>query len=106
MIQPVAESDIAVVLPKGRVPEVKLKYDIPPSISGPVAYGDTLGHVTVLDGTEVMTTVDAICPKTGEQLQPISSAISESNPAAQLPFAAHPGYGSVPRAPATQSPVE
>jgi serine-type D-Ala-D-Ala carboxypeptidase (penicillin-binding protein 5/6) len=61
-IQPVSESDIALVLPKERVPEVKLKYDIPSLISGPVAEGDTIGHVTVLDGGDVMTTVDAICP--------------------------------------------
>ena len=68
IIQPVSENDIAVVLPKGHIPEVRLKFDIPPSVSGPVAYGDTIGHITVLDGSEVMTTVDAICPlaKTGE----------------------------------------
>jgi len=53
-IQPVSENDIAVVLPKGRIPEVRLKFDIPPSISGPVAYGDTIGHVIVLDGGDVV----------------------------------------------------
>jgi D-alanyl-D-alanine carboxypeptidase (penicillin-binding protein 5/6) len=87
MVQPVSESDIALVLPKGRLSEVKLKFDIPTSISGPVAYGDTIGHVTVLDGSEIMTTVDAICPRTGEQLQPVSSALETANPALQLPFA-------------------
>ncbi len=80
-IQPVSESDIAVVLPKGRIPEVKLKFNIPPIISGPVAYGDTIGQVTVLDGGEVMTTVDAICPlAAGEgQLRAASSAVSAGN---------------------------
>jgi len=87
-IQPVSENDIAVVLPKGRIPEVRLKFDIPPSISGPVAYGDTIGHVIVLDGGDVMTTVDAICPlaRTGEQIRPVSSAVLPDNPALHLPF--------------------
>ena len=79
-IQPVSESDIAVVLPKGRIPDVKLKFDIPSLVNGPVSYGDTIGHVMVLDGGDVMTTVDAICPltKTSQQLQPISSAAQSS----------------------------
>jgi D-alanyl-D-alanine carboxypeptidase (penicillin-binding protein 5/6) len=77
-IQPVSESDIAVVLPKGRIPDVKLQFNIPPIVSGPVAYGDTIGRVTVLNGGEVMTMVDAICPLTARegQLQPVSSAAS------------------------------
>jgi serine-type D-Ala-D-Ala carboxypeptidase (penicillin-binding protein 5/6) len=97
-IQPVSENDIAVVLPKGRVPEVRLKFDIPPSISGRVAYGDTIGHVTVLDGGEVMTTVDAICPlaKTGAQIRPVSSAVPADNPALQLPFGASDTRRTVP----------
>jgi D-alanyl-D-alanine carboxypeptidase (penicillin-binding protein 5/6) len=100
-IQPVSENDIAVVLPKRRIPEVRLKFDIPPSISGPVAYGDTIGHVTVLDGGEVMTTVDAICPliKTGEQIRSISSAVPADNPVLRLPFGSAYGMtGHVPMA--------
>jgi serine-type D-Ala-D-Ala carboxypeptidase (penicillin-binding protein 5/6) len=82
-IQPVSESDIALVLPKGRLPSVKLKFDIPTSISGPVAYGDPIGHVIVLDGGEVMTTVDAICPaaNSAEQFRPISSGVPAASPA-------------------------
>jgi D-alanyl-D-alanine carboxypeptidase (penicillin-binding protein 5/6) len=100
-IQPVSENDIAVVLPKRRIPEVRLKFDIPPSISGPVAYGDTIGHVTVLDGGEVMTTVDAICPliKTGEQIRSVSSAVPADNPVLRLPFGSAYGMtGHVPMA--------
>ncbi|MBV8359282.1 MAG: D-alanyl-D-alanine carboxypeptidase [Deltaproteobacteria bacterium] len=108
IIQPVSESDIAVVLPKGHIPEVKLKFDIPPSVSGPVAYGDTIGHITVLDGSEVMTTVDAICPlaKTGEQIQPVSSAIPAVHSILRFPFvgrSADAAKGSVPLA---TNPVE
>lgn len=95
IIQPVSESEIALVLPKGRIPDVKLKFDIPTLISGPVSDGDTIGRVTVLDGGDVMTTVDAICPfaKTSEQLQPISSAAHVINPTAQLPAGAQASYG-------------
>ena len=94
-VQPVSENDIAVVLPKGRVSDVKLKYDIPSSITGPVAYGETIGHVTVLDGGEIMTTVDAICPLAGsnEQIRPASSAIPGYKPALQLPLYGRSAYG-------------
>ncbi|HKV55836.1 MAG TPA: D-alanyl-D-alanine carboxypeptidase family protein [Candidatus Binataceae bacterium] len=61
-IQPVAENDIAVVLPKARASGVTLKYNIPQSVSWPVSSGESLGEITVLDGNDVMTTVDAICP--------------------------------------------
>lgn len=107
-IQPVSENDIAVVLPKGRVPEVRLKFDIPPSISGPVTYGDTIGHITVLDGGAVMTTVDAICPlaKSGEQLRPVSSAASTYHPAWQFPFGGRSSYDTTESIPAAASPVD
>ena len=107
IIQPVSENDIAVVLPKGHIPEVRLKFDIPSSISGPIAYGDTVGHVSVLDGGQVMTTVDAICPlaKTDEQIRPFASVPADNLPS-QLPFAgrsADDTRGSVPLA---TSPAE
>jgi len=105
-IQPVSGSDIAVVLPKARVPEVKLKFDIPSTILGPVAYGDTIGHVTVLDGGEVMTTVDAICPvaKSAEQLQPLSS-LPADNPASQLRLPRQPAYGIRENLPVATNPA-
>jgi D-alanyl-D-alanine carboxypeptidase (penicillin-binding protein 5/6) len=105
-IQPVSESDIAVVLPKGRVPEVKLQFDIPPFISAPVAYGDRIGHVTVLDGSEVMTTVDAICPKADEQLEPASSTVPAINPALQVPFSGQSVYSNRPSLPSVVNPAE
>jgi serine-type D-Ala-D-Ala carboxypeptidase (penicillin-binding protein 5/6) len=94
IIQPVSESDIAVVLPKAQVPEVKLKFDIPLSITGPVAYGDTVGHVSVLDGGEVMTTVDAICPKLDAPLEPASSRVPAVTPTSQFPFGGQSLFGS------------
>jgi serine-type D-Ala-D-Ala carboxypeptidase (penicillin-binding protein 5/6) len=108
MIQPVSENDIAVVLPKKQIPEVRLQYDIPSMISGPVADGDTLGHVIVLDGGEVMTTVDAICPltKPGDQIQPVSSAVSAGNSAFHLPFAGQSTNGKGGSLPVVTSPME
>jgi D-alanyl-D-alanine carboxypeptidase (penicillin-binding protein 5/6) len=81
MIQPVSQNDISVILPKRRVPDVRLKYDIPPVITGPVASGDAMGHITVLDGGEIMTTVDAICPfPMGEgQFHQITSGVTLGN---------------------------
>ncbi|MBV8450787.1 MAG: D-alanyl-D-alanine carboxypeptidase [Deltaproteobacteria bacterium] len=107
-IQPVSENDIAVVLPKRHIPEVRLKFDIPPSISGPVAYGDTLGHVTVLDGGEVMTTVDAICPlaNTREQIRPDSSPVAIDNSTLRPPFASRSANDTRGSVPLTTSPVE
>lgn len=85
-IQPVSESDIAVVLPKGRIPDVKLRYDIPTLLMGPVADGDSVGRVVVLDGGEVMTTVDAICPLTGPMpFRPVSPALVPTNSTTETP---------------------
>jgi serine-type D-Ala-D-Ala carboxypeptidase (penicillin-binding protein 5/6) len=61
-IQPVSESDIAFVMRKSQMSDLKLEYNVPPTVSGPLSYGQQLGQVIVMDGGEVMTTVDAICP--------------------------------------------
>jgi D-alanyl-D-alanine carboxypeptidase (penicillin-binding protein 5/6) len=95
-IQPVSESDIALVLPKGRVPDVRLKYDIPTSIGEPVSDGDPIGRVTVLDGGDILTTVDAICPaKSGGQVQPVAA------PAVSSTLQPH-GGNQILRSPAAQ----
>jgi D-alanyl-D-alanine carboxypeptidase (penicillin-binding protein 5/6) len=61
-IQPVAESDLALVLRKSEVPDLKLEYSVPPAVNGPVALGAPLGQVIVHDGGIVMTQVAAISP--------------------------------------------
>jgi D-alanyl-D-alanine carboxypeptidase (penicillin-binding protein 5/6) len=61
-IQPVAESDLALVLRKNEVADVKLEYSVPPMVNGPVALGAPLGQVIVHDGGIVMTQVAAISP--------------------------------------------
>jgi D-alanyl-D-alanine carboxypeptidase (penicillin-binding protein 5/6) len=61
-IQPVPETDLAVVLRKSDVPDLKLEYSVPPTVSGPIALGAPLGQVIVHDGGEVMTKVDVVSP--------------------------------------------
>jgi D-alanyl-D-alanine carboxypeptidase (penicillin-binding protein 5/6) len=62
IVQPIAESDISLVVPKDQTAGVTVEYSVPPVIDRPLAYGDTVGQVIVMDGGEVMTKVDAICP--------------------------------------------
>jgi D-alanyl-D-alanine carboxypeptidase (penicillin-binding protein 5/6) len=61
-IQPIAENDFALVVPKSQAADVKVEYNVPSMIDGPVAYGESLGQVLVLDGGDVVTRVDAISP--------------------------------------------
>jgi len=61
-IQPVPQSDLALVLRKSEVPDLKLEYSVPPMVSGPIALGAPLGQVIVHDGSEVMTQVAVISP--------------------------------------------
>jgi D-alanyl-D-alanine carboxypeptidase (penicillin-binding protein 5/6) len=62
MIQPVAEDDFALVLPKSQASDVRVEYTVPPVVRGPVTSGELLGQVVVRKGDDVMTRVDAICP--------------------------------------------
>lgn len=61
-IQPVSETDCALVLRKSEVPELTLEYSVPPVVSGPIASGAPLGQVIVHNGDEVMTKVDVVSP--------------------------------------------
>ena len=62
LIQPIAATDLNVVVPKGEVAGVRVVYDVPPAIDGPVKTGDSLGRVVVHNNGEVMTEVMAISP--------------------------------------------
>jgi D-alanyl-D-alanine carboxypeptidase (penicillin-binding protein 5/6) len=64
LIQPVAASDLKVVVPRADASAVKLVYDIRPLIDGPVATGEPLGRVIAQDQGQVMTEVTAISPIT------------------------------------------
>jgi serine-type D-Ala-D-Ala carboxypeptidase (penicillin-binding protein 5/6) len=95
LIQPISQSDIALVVPKTQTSAVKLEYNVPQMVNGPVASGDSLGQVIVLDGGDVMTKVDAICPLTvGDPQHPGDSiSVSNSSGTAQgsaLPISSNP----------------
>jgi D-alanyl-D-alanine carboxypeptidase (penicillin-binding protein 5/6) len=62
LIQPVAEDDIALVLSRAQIADVKLEYSVPPMVQGPLTSGESLGQVIVRDGGDVVTRVDAIAP--------------------------------------------
>jgi D-alanyl-D-alanine carboxypeptidase (penicillin-binding protein 5/6) len=62
LIQPVAQSSIAVVVPKQEAADLKLQYSVPTVVQGPVTSGESLGQVIAIDGSEVKAKVDAICP--------------------------------------------
>jgi len=61
-IQPVAASDLKVVMPKADAQSVRLVYDVPPAINGPVATGEPLGRVIVQEQGQQITEVMAISP--------------------------------------------
>ncbi len=61
LIQPVASSELKLVVPKADASAVKLVYDVAPAIDGPITTGEPLGRVIAQDeGTA--TEVTAISP--------------------------------------------
>jgi len=61
-IQPVPEADLALVMRKSEVSDLKVEYSVPPVVSGPIALGAPLGQVIVHNGDEVMTKIDVVSP--------------------------------------------
>jgi len=62
LIQPVASSDLKLVVPKSDAAGVRLVYDIAPAIDGPVTTGEALGRVIAQDEGQAATEVVAISP--------------------------------------------
>jgi D-alanyl-D-alanine carboxypeptidase (penicillin-binding protein 5/6) len=62
LIQPVAATDLNVVLPKSDARNMQVVYDVPPAIDGPVTTGEPLGRVVVHNNGQIMTEVMAISP--------------------------------------------
>ncbi len=62
IIQPVAAHDLKVVLPKGDVASLKVSYDVPQAVNGPVRSGQPLGSVVAEDRGQVISQIDAISP--------------------------------------------
>jgi D-alanyl-D-alanine carboxypeptidase (penicillin-binding protein 5/6) len=62
LIQPVAASELKVVLPKDEVSDLKLEYKVPPAVSAPLRRGDTVGEVLVQNRGVVVSECAAVCP--------------------------------------------
>ena len=62
IIQPIAAEDVKLVVPKSRIQDLKVDFDVPPSFDGPVALGAPIGQVIVHDDAHVLSRIDALCP--------------------------------------------
>jgi D-alanyl-D-alanine carboxypeptidase (penicillin-binding protein 5/6) len=62
LVQPVANSDISLVLPKDQAANVKIEYSVPQVVEGPVTSGEALGKVIATNGGQVVAKVDAVAP--------------------------------------------
>ena len=62
LIQPVAATDLKVVVPKADASGVRVLYDVASAINGPVTTGETLGRVMAENQGQVMKEVMAISP--------------------------------------------
>jgi serine-type D-Ala-D-Ala carboxypeptidase (penicillin-binding protein 5/6) len=62
LIQPVAASDLKLVVRKADAPGVRLVYDVAPTIDGPVTTGEPLGRVIAQDEGQGASEVMAISP--------------------------------------------
>src|SRR5581483_635756 len=95
-IQPIAESDLDLVMPKSAIDRLHLEYKIPTVVQGPLSDGQPIGAVEVLDGSEVLSRVDAICPLSASAptsasmagVHEPSSGTTSKPPAAVLPAVA------------------
>ena len=90
LVQPIAAQDIKIVVPKNRIRDLKVDYDIPAAItSGPVVMGAPIGQVIVHDDNRVLSRTSALCPVSmqggtvvGSQAYSTGAAVAASLPAA------------------------
>ncbi|MFZ1886605.1 MAG: D-alanyl-D-alanine carboxypeptidase family protein [Candidatus Binataceae bacterium] len=62
MIQPIAAGDLKVVLPKDDVGSLKVTYQVPNAVAGPITSGQTLGRVVARDRGEEISETAAVSP--------------------------------------------
>jgi serine-type D-Ala-D-Ala carboxypeptidase (penicillin-binding protein 5/6) len=62
LIQPVAASELRVVMPKDEVDSLKVDYQVARTVSGPVHKGAPLGKVIARDGSGVLDAIAVISP--------------------------------------------
>ncbi len=80
-IQPIAASDVKLVVPKSELNAISFQYDVPQAMNMPVADGETVGHVIVRDGGQILARINAVCPLPigeGPQLFGASNAVPDS----------------------------
>ncbi|HJU29345.1 MAG TPA: D-alanyl-D-alanine carboxypeptidase family protein, partial [Candidatus Binataceae bacterium] len=110
VVQPIAESDISLVIPKAQTAGVTLEYSVPPVIDRPLAYGDPVGQIIVMDGGEVMTRVDAICPVgVGEPPHELGAATTTAGgtiPIAAVPSGQASGAAGIATVPVSENSIQ
>jgi D-alanyl-D-alanine carboxypeptidase (penicillin-binding protein 5/6) len=62
LIQPVAATDLKLVVRKANAASVRVVYDVPSAIDGPITTGEPLGRIIAQDEGEGATEVTAISP--------------------------------------------
>jgi D-alanyl-D-alanine carboxypeptidase (penicillin-binding protein 5/6) len=77
-VQPVAERDLALVLPKAQLSSVKLEYSVPAVVPGPLANGAALGQVIVRDDGIVISRVAAVSPPLNDGTMLVSDAAANA----------------------------
>lgn len=85
VMQPVAQRTVSVIVPKKDFNAIKMDYAVPATLYGPLTSDQTVGHVIVRDGGQVLAECDAICPfAVGQQPAALSAAGSADAPAASV----------------------
>ena len=62
LIQPIAASDVKVVILKRDLNDISLQYDVPPTVNAPIATGTPMGEVIVREHDEILSKVEVVCP--------------------------------------------
>jgi hypothetical protein len=90
VMQPVAQRDVSVVVPKKDAGDLKLDFAVPTSLYGPLVSDQTVGEVIVRNHSEVVATFNAVSPNpVGQQpfavgQQPAAAVDAASAPAGEV----------------------
>ena len=61
-VQPIAADDVRLVVPKVEASAIKVEYDVPTEVIGPVLAGSPLGEIDVRNGAQVVSRVAVLSP--------------------------------------------
>ncbi|HZO81462.1 MAG TPA: D-alanyl-D-alanine carboxypeptidase family protein [Candidatus Binataceae bacterium] len=79
VMQPVAQNTVTVIVPKKDAASIKIDYAVPASQYGPLVSDQTVGHVIVRDGGEVLAECNAVCPFPVGQRPAVLNAMNGSD---------------------------